>query len=159
MMRLSGSIRLCVSIRHSPPVLGVALRLPFHLQHLAKTAGDGAALQSNLAVIRTVDIAHQHVHRRVVPVIGHTEHLVKRARPRQERQQSPQRAAAERGAPDALVLPWPGNFDHRYARANVDEEIGIDVGRRVGELSELHRIAVAVVEDFAGDLGDEEIET
>ncbi len=76
-------------VRQSPPVLGVALRLPFHLEHFPETARDGGALQSNLAVIRAVDIPDQHIDRGVVPQVRHAEHLIKRACPRQEREQPP----------------------------------------------------------------------
>lgn len=139
----------------SAQIFGLLLRSPLHLVHFAEAAGDGGGFQADLAVIRAVDVADQHVDRRVVSVFGELQHLVEVAGTREQGEQTPESAAAQRGAAHSLVLARTGDFHHGHAAADVDEEVRVDVWTGGDEV---HGVCFAVGEDFLGDFVDEEVE-
>ena len=136
-------------------MLGVAFGLAFHLEDLAEAAGDGAALQADLAVVGAVDVANQHVNGSVVAFFGHAEHFGEGGGAGQEREEAPESATADGGAADPFVALRTIDFDHRDTRSDIHEEVGVDVRVDIGKM---HWVCFAVGENFAGDLGDEEVE-
>ena len=147
--------KMMVAIRETAVVFGLAFRLMLHSIHFAETACNCSALEAYLAVIRAVDITHQHVNCSIVAPLGHAQHLFEVASSCEERKETPKCAATEGRAADTLELPWTGNFDHGDTGANVDEEVGVGVRVRGDEF---HGIGFTVSEDFARDFGDKKVE-
>lgn len=139
-------------------VFSLALGCAFHLVDFAKRGGDVCALESDLIVCLPVDVADEEVDARVVAVLREAEHVVEASRAREEGEETPECTAAQGCSAYALVLSWSRDFDHGYARANVYEEVRVDVWW-VGRMGhECHGAIFTVGEDFVGYLVDEEIE-
>lgn len=154
--RFRGCMRkLVVTIRKPAVIFRLAFRLTLHSIHFAETTCNCRALEAYLAVIRAVDIAHQHVNRRIVSPLSHAQHLFEIAGSCEERKETPKSTTAEGRATYALELSWAGHFDHGDAGADVDEEVGVGV-RVCGD--EFHGIGFTVGEDFARDFGDKKVQ-
>lgn len=136
-------------------VFGLGLCLALHAEDLAEGRGDGGALEADLAVVAAVDVADEHVDVCVVSVLRLGEHVVEGPRAGQQGEQAPEGAAAERGAADTLEGPRACDLEHGDAGADVDEKVRVYV---LSGRDEVHWVGVGVGEDFAGYLGDEEIE-
>lgn len=69
-----------VSATKALPVLCIPLSGVLHPEDLAKRAGNGGALESNLVVIHAIDITNQHVYSAIVSAIRHCQHVIKGSR-------------------------------------------------------------------------------
>ena len=128
-------------VRHHPaqghrqvgPV--VALQVQIGRRGLAERRRDrrGREADGRVVAVLAVDVPDEHVDLGVVPSRRKLEHLVEGARPREQAAQAPEGPATERGAGDARVLAVAGavDSDHRDARADVDEQVGVRVVVRV----------------------------
>lgn len=139
-------------------VFGSPLGSILQAEDLPKGAGDRRALQSNFAVVHTINIPDQHVHSAVVPNIRHGQHVVEGPSARKQRHNPPECATTQVCSPDSFKLPWARHLNHGNAGSDIDEEVGVYVRSGLGKLHRL-RVRVIIGEYFVGDLGDKEIQT
>jgi hypothetical protein len=146
---------LQVALGQADPILCILLRRTFQPTDLPKAAGNGRALEPDLLVIHSIDIAHEHIYPAIVSTICHGQHLVECLRSGQQRHDAPKRPATQMCTANALKFVGSGHFDHRHSRPDIDQEVGVDI--RLG-FGKLHRLCLTVSEDFIGDFIDEEVE-
>eukprot|EP00955_Chlamydomonas_euryale_P108058 365815-Chlamydomonas_euryale.AAC.7 len=95
---------------------------------LSKRRCDRARRQPDCRIVAAaVDVADQHVDRRVVALHAELQHLVKVLALSQEAREAPERTATERAARHPLVAAVAVDLDDADAGADVDEKVRVEV--------------------------------
>ena len=100
-------------------VVALAAELPERRRH-------HAALQIELVVVSSVDIAHQHVHVAFVALARLLQRLVEAQAPCEQPRQAEEGSPAHRAAAHALADVLAGDLEDAHAAADVDENERVD---------------------------------